>query len=58
MEYQSQMKDKVSTNMEVLETIHIRYLEEIRNLNITLGHFRQEKEMEIKKLKDRLKNTD
>lgn len=39
-EYQSHIKDKVSTNMEVLETIHIRYLDEIKQLNLTLGHFR------------------
>ena len=46
------MKDKLSNNMEVLETIHMRYLEEIKNLNLTLGHFRSEKEAEIKKLQE------
>lgn len=38
--------------MEVLETIHLRYLEEIKNLNMTLNHFRLEKEQEIQKLQE------
>lgn len=37
-------------NFEAFETIHLRYLEEIRNLNMTLMSFRSEKETEIKKL--------
>jgi hypothetical protein len=52
------MKDKMSNNMEVLENIHLRYLEEIKNLNMTLGHFRSEKEAEIKKLKEKQKHTE
>ena len=36
-------------NMEAFEHIHLRYLEEIKNLNMTLSMFRSEKESEIKK---------
>jgi hypothetical protein len=36
MEMQSHAKDTVSSNIEVLETIHLRYLDEIKNLNINL----------------------
>jgi len=38
--------------MDSFEQIHLRYLDEIKNLNVTLGAFRQEKENEIAKLKD------
>jgi hypothetical protein len=36
--------------METFENIHLRYLEEIKNLNIILSQFRSEKETEIKKI--------
>lgn len=36
--------------METLENIHLKYLEEIKNLNINLSQFRTEKEAEIKGL--------
>jgi hypothetical protein len=36
--------------MEILETIHLRYLDEIKYLNINLQSFKQEKENEVKLL--------
>lgn len=41
--------------MEILETIHLRYLEEIKNLNMNLSSFKLEKEDEINHLKIKLK---
>lgn len=38
------------SNFEILESIHIRYLDEIKNLNVNLQSFRLEKENEIKSL--------
>lgn len=55
MEYQSSSKDSVHSNLEILETIHLRYLDEIKNLNNNLSSFKLEKEDEIKSLKEKLK---
>lgn len=55
MEYQSSSKDSVHSNLEILETIHLRYLDEIKNLNNNLSSFKIEKEDEIKSLKEKLK---
>jgi hypothetical protein len=40
-----------------LENIHVRYLEEIRNLNLTLGAFRSEKESEVRKFEEETKRA-
>lgn len=52
LEYQTECKEQVNINMETLGNIHLRYLEEIKNLNVTLGQFRLEKENEIKGLRE------
>eukprot|EP00347_Sterkiella_histriomuscorum_P017436 403349376 len=53
-ELQCQTKEKVNSNMEILETIHLRYLDEIKSLNINLSSFKIEKEDEISYLKQKL----
>ncbi len=55
MELQSNAKDSVHSNIEILENIHLRYLDEIKNLNNNLSSFRIEKENEIKSLVEKLK---
>ncbi len=55
MELQSSTKDSVHSNLEILETIHLRYLDEIKNLNNNLSSFKIEKEEDIKNLKEKLK---
>ena len=40
----------MSNNFEILETIHLRYLDEIKNLNNNLSSFRIEKENEVRSL--------
>jgi hypothetical protein len=57
MELQSSAKDSVGNNLHILETIHLRYLEEIKNLNINLQAFRSEKENEVRNLSEQLKQT-
>jgi len=52
MEYEGEKKENLSNNMDTLEVIHLRYLDEIKSLNVTLLMFRQEKEEEIKKLSE------
>jgi hypothetical protein len=57
MEIQSASKDSVHSNFEVLETIHLRYLDEIRNLNNNLSSFKLDKENEVKILNEKLNQT-
>jgi hypothetical protein len=57
MEIQSASKDSVHSNFEVLETIHLRYLDEIRNLNNNLSSFKLDKENEVKVLNEKLNQT-
>ncbi|CDW89233.1 UNKNOWN [Stylonychia lemnae] len=54
-ELQSDAKDSVHSSVEMLENIHLRYLDEIRSLNGNLSSFRVEKENEIKNLMSKLR---
>ncbi len=54
MENENSCKD-MSQNYEMLENIHIRYLDEIKQLNCNLQSFKIEKENEIKQLNEKLK---
>ena len=40
MECEGEKKEALTNNMETLEVIHLRYLDEIKNLNTTLLMFR------------------
>lgn len=50
---ESNAKYSANSNIEILETIHVRYLEEIKNLNMNLQQFRSEKETEIKTIQEK-----
>ena len=50
MEFQQSSKNSVNSNLEILETIHLRYLDEIKSLNLNLSSFKTEKENELKSL--------
>lgn len=42
--------EKNGSELGVLENIHIKYLDEIKNLNVSLRQFTSEKDAEIKSL--------
>ncbi len=51
-ELQNSHKSEISGSVEILESIHVRYLEEIKNLNTNLQRFTVERDAEVNKLKD------
>jgi hypothetical protein len=50
MEYTQMNYNSTGSEMEALESIHMKYLDEIKNLNVSLRQFTQEKDSEIKQL--------